>query len=569
MSGFVDGSAGAGIGLLAPVMGSETDDTLVATAAGDVLMGMGGRDWLEAAFNAVTLDGGDHADTLRHVIDMEIWDGPADPFLAVQNGGAGNDDMSVVIDVFNPSGIDIDVLVDGGAGRDTIDVRVGSVSYGSSNSVTSINGGGGDDVITASLAGMVIGGTSVIVSRIDGGGGDDVITSSSGSAPENLEAHLDEIIRGGSGNDTISVRHSPGGDGAYEAYPFTSKAVLLGGIGNDEITFDGSFSFDNSSPHFDTVLNGGGGADVLRASLMATPYAIGYTNDALIETILLGGAGSDVLRIEQSFGGHGTIISSSRMAGGAGNDDLWSSISLTGLSNGPVESDQTLLGGGGDDSLSLEVTAANYAGFEPTDNVDLRAVLKGGGGADRLTLLYQIAPDGESDGQAVALLDGGTGNDVLTARLEVHGSVAGRAVLLGGAGNDSLTVDMGENNLLSGGVGDDTMTGGSGSDIFEFIAGVDEGSDVIRGWDPLQDALNIHLSTGPVADSGAPGLADDLDALALFVDDGTDVTVTLSGGTVIRFEGAGTGSVSGFADLVADPLTQLLSDPGLQDMLLA
>ncbi|MCA8880034.1 MAG: hypothetical protein KDA73_08765, partial [Rhodobacteraceae bacterium] len=63
-----------------------------------------------------------------------------------------------------------------------------------------------------------------------------------------------------------------------------------------------------------------------------------------------------------------------------------------------------------------------------------------------------------------------------------------------------------------------------------------------------------------IADAGAPGLLDDLDAMASFRDQGAgqDVVVSLGQGTTLIFEGLGTGSVASFADLVADADTQLI-----------
>ena len=63
-----------------------------------------------------------------------------------------------------------------------------------------------------------------------------------------------------------------------------------------------------------------------------------------------------------------------------------------------------------------------------------------------------------------------------------------------------------------------------------------------------------------MADQGVPGVADDLDAITTVLDAGAgmDVTVAFDSGTVLVFEGRGTGAVGSLADLVDDPLTQLV-----------
>ena len=63
---------------------------------------------------------------------------------------------------------------------------------------------------------------------------------------------------------------------------------------------------------------------------------------------------------------------------------------------------------------------------------------------------------------------------------------------------------------------------------------------------------------------GAAGLADDIDALITTYSDfgpGTDRYIVLSSGTYIQFNdtGMGPGTFTSIADMVADPLTQLIA----------
>ena len=60
------------------------------------------------------------------------------------------------------------------------------------------------------------------------------------------------------------------------------------------------------------------------------------------------------------------------------------------------------------------------------------------------------------------------------------------------------------------------------------------------------------LSFAGISDAGAPGLADDLDAISTFIDLGpaNDVVIDLASGSQIIFAGRGTGEVDSWADLL-------------------
>jgi hypothetical protein len=141
----------------------------------------------------------------------------------------------------------------------------------------------------------------------------------------------------------------------------------------------------------------------------------------------------------------------------------------------------TLLGGDGNDRL------LGWAGRDRLDGGNGNDVLQGGGGPDQLiggqgtdTVTYAdhasdvtAAPDGKSDSGSVGEddtvdpsvenLTGGSGNDTLT------GSAAGN-VIAGGAGADRL-LGGGGNDVLEGGAGNDALVGMSGKDVKEGGAG--------------------------------------------------------------------------------------------------
>lgn len=107
-------------------------------------------------------------------------------------------------------------------------------------------------------------------------------------------------------------------------------------------------------------------------------------------------------------------------------------------------------------------------------------------------------PDGPTDPQSDPMLDGGTPDDLLRARVEMADQLgpvtedaftggfgddtltggAGQDALFGNEGNDSLSGEAGADEIY-GDTGDDTLAGGDGSD---FLSGGD-GNDALDGGD--------------------------------------------------------------------------------------
>ena len=136
------------------------------------------------------------------------------------------------------------------------------------------------------------------------------------------------------------------------------------------------------------------------------------------------------------------------MSGGVGNDVLAATAEATATLGGRAIATNTLDGGEGDDELSA---SAEANGQEAT---------------------------------ATNTLDGGACDDALLAEIiGEHGS----SRLFGDARDDHLTVIGGEDNLLDGGAGDDTLVGSEGDDTLVGGAGDDDylfefgfGLDLIR-----------------------------------------------------------------------------------------
>ena len=207
------------------------------------------------------------------------------------------------------------------------------------------------------------------------------------------------------------------------------------------------------APSFDDEIDGGGGDDAMYGGSGSDVLHGGDGNDRIEgdfgEWALFAGVAPDVLaRIEAAFGEPG---------------------------------DDVLYGDAGDDVL---IDASG--GFDE---------LHGGDGNDTLV---SIDREGEA---AFNLLDGGAGDDVLTA----SGDPGGYDVLLGGAGNDLLETNRAGH--LEGGFGDDRYRAYSGT-LFDL------------GGDDRLDGAGIWLPTGVSADEiqatfGGIDIYDTFEAIVL------------------------------------------------------
>lgn len=306
----------------------------------------------------------------------------------------------------------------------------------------------------------------------------------------------------------------------------------------------------------DVLVDGLGGNDTLTVDTQAAPAgdqpdSVDMGSDDVSET------GND--RVD--FSRYTKPDGDSRITGGPGNDvEIAGSASTTfEMGNVPDGSDQ-LIGGPGPDE-------ADYSNRSAALTLNAADGLANDGAA------------GENDniGATVDELDGGAGNDTLTAA-----PVAG-ADLTGGAGNDSLTGGPGEDrieggagiNVISAGGGDDfvfgsldgtdTVDGGPGDDVIEAGTGADD----LRGGDGFdfveilggEAALlgpsqlpNLSVTLDDVANDGAPGQGANVhsDIEDLETGDGND-TVVGSGAPeqIFTFGGNDTVTPGGGSDQVS------------------
>lgn len=303
-----------------------------------------------------TVEGAGGSDTISILVS---GDGAVTSTRLVGQGGG---------DLITLSGADIDDgFLLGGAGSDTIqdlglgaldntEVKAGDGSdfiffsgEGNLSGGTTIAGGSGADSITLSVAGItgstidagsgldtitVGSGTLLSAASIFGGGGNDNVFLS-GVMGRDTEVNGDSTVNGG-GNDTITI----GEMGA--------ATTVQGKGGDDEITVSGVSVLGSAAR-----LNAGAGSDEI---------TVGHLGNS---SYVLGANGSDQITFSGFAGDKGKVL------GGSGAD----TITFSGIGADQASSN-SVYGGGGTDSISLDQGAADFKG---TGNV-----IYGGAGADTI-----------------------------------------------------------------------------------------------------------------------------------------------------------------------------------------
>ncbi|MNS16999.1 Bifunctional hemolysin/adenylate cyclase precursor [compost metagenome] len=434
---FPDPESGLGLGYVWVEGTTYTitggDDIFIGGSAGDTLSGMVGWDWLDGRAGNDLLYGGAGNDVLL--------------------GGAGNDQLF--------GGSDDDYLA-GGDGNDIL------------------NGEDGDDILVGGLGADTLNG---------GAGNDTFIIEGNGHG---------DIMDGGAGSNTMSFERADRGvyislrsntldralDGSFH-YNYTRQNTW-GVIGSD-------FADEIRGGAYADVLKGGDGDDLLW----------GFNGDDLIE----GGAGADDINGEggvdtasyqnsnagvfidltagEAFGGHATgdkIAGIENLIGSRFADELKGDAGINRIESGA-----------GDDWIVATKGADTYLGGEGVDTVDYSS-----GFATGVSTYQQWVDDGyeewdDWEKRWVWVEMGGHYETVTSNRLglQVSGGVAswraadgtagehslvGVEHIIGTAGADTISL-TGADEYITAGKGNDTLSGGGGSDTYYFNLG--DGADII------------------------------------------------------------------------------------------
>jgi Ca2+-binding RTX toxin-like protein len=429
-------------------IGTEFDDTLVATGAGfrTVLSGFGGNDTLAGGTLNDLLTGGPGADTISGNEGNDIL-----------RGNDGNDLMS---------GGDGDDYLIGGLGADSLAGGNGSDTASYADRGTSVE---------ASLVGSTQDGdTYTFIENLEGGGGDDTLRGDGGANTLTGGYGMDTLI-GGAGPDTLLGFFTSGSEGAPDTASYEERAtpVVTGlvGVHQDGDTYDDIQNLTGGGGN--DTLSGDGGANIL----------VGLNG----ADTLIGGAGADTLR-----GGAANGAADASIDVASYSDRAVSVIaSLTGVKpDGDVYSDiNGLEGGSGNDTLTGNSLANELRGLAGND------VLIGGADADVL--------DGGPGTGDIASYEDGPGVDADLAsgdnfHNDVYSSIEG---LRGGGGPDFLRGDGGP-NMLDGGDGNDELIGGLGADTLIGGAGFNTAS-YQDGRPPavgVPDGIYLNLAAPPGPD---------------------------------------------------------------------
>ena len=321
-----------------------------------------------------------------------------------------------------------------------------------------IFGGSGNDIIVATGYG----------GWLFGGSGDDTIRGS------DTDSNLTERLYGGSGADTID---GGGGDD-----------FIIGGEGDDTLTggegADIFFFWEGHGSDTITDFNSAGGDRIHLTNFDET-----ITWDVLstkITTVTDGNNMVTGVRIDLSDWGGGTIT----LDGITSVSDVTADMFVLDRIVGDNDSDDTLQGGTSADTMTGGTGADTFVFDEESGADTITDFSKAEGDKIDLTSFSQAITWDVLSTKITVVTD--ENNIAVGVRIDLSEWGGGTIVLDGITAVSDVTVDMfvlhaltgsdGVDDVLRGGTTDDTMTGGTGADIFVFVEG--HGDDTITDFNP-------------------------------------------------------------------------------------
>ncbi|WP_246622694.1 M10 family metallopeptidase, partial [Rhizobium laguerreae] len=551
LAGNVENLSFAGTGPFAGT-GNNLDNVITGGAANDTLSGGAGNDTLDGGAGADSLIGGAGDDT--YSVDnagdsvTEAADEGTDTVrttLASYTLGSDVENLTYIGTVaFVGTGNDLANTIRGAAGADILDGKVGAdiLIGGVGNDTYIVDDVGevvteglnaGTDLIKTALSIYTLGnnvenllytgsasftGTgNALANTITGGAGNDLLDGGAGN----------DTLAGGGGNDIYVVDNardvineavSAGTDEIRTALAAYSIAAL---VNVENLIYTGSASFigtGNALANTITggashdVLNGGAGADSLIGGAGDDTYFVDNAADSVVENT---DEGSDTVR---------TTLASYMLGSDVENLTYIGTVAFVGTGN---SLDNTITGGAAIDTLSGGVGNDMLNGAAGADR------LIGGAGGD--TYIVDNAGDlvTENANEGVDTVRMNLSAYTLGANVE-NLTYIGTAtfvgtgnlldnVITGGVGADSLAGAAG-NDTLIGGSGADKMSGGMGDDVYVvdiatdiMIENVNEGTDTVR------TALSIYTLGNNVENLTYTGSAS-------FTGTGNALANTITGG---------------------------------------
>lgn len=493
--------------IMANIVGSSTDDTLIGTSEADNIWGLAGDDNLNGIGGDDFIYGGAGNDILTSSSGFDRLDGGDgdDKFALIGVGGAvaggdGFDTLSINLRTTSQA-----VIFNGEKGHGIVgdgSTHESQIFFRDIERLELITGNGNDRILGATTD-----------DSISTGGGNDLIGPYfSGDSGTSMLG--DDYVDAGPGYDTITDTLGNnrlfGGDGDDAITTTLSSAEIDGGNGNDRLYLSDAARTEGTTIDF---VQGTSSTGSLIRGFESVNIELGAGNDRIIatnlsSTIIRAGEGDNYIEgsngVDYIVTGSGDDV----MIGGD-RDDILISVGGTDLLIGGDGNDilhdaslnaedgfTTINGGTGDDTILV---------YYPEGSVD------GGGGIDTLNLSsYPPAEPVHFDATAGTmgtgftfanvenfLVAGGASDDILRGAggIDFLAGNDGNDIIAGGAGNDELW----------GGSGADQMTGGDGADMFRFWSdtyfgtGIDhitdfdtQSGDVLRIIGPATTVTGIH-----------------------------------------------------------------------------
>ncbi|QTD34945.1 beta strand repeat-containing protein [Pseudomonas fluorescens] len=416
---------------MAVINGTNGADTLNGTSGDDEINGLAGNDFIRGSAGADKIDGGDgNADTVDYSASSEAVNVNL-AGLASTGGDAQGDTLTNIEKVI------------GSAFNDTFTAQKGGLTF---------EGGAGNDVYILDNGGTVI---------EQAGGGDDEVRSSFGQIY--LSANVERLTYTGTG--------------AFVGWGNAGDNIITGGVGND-------------------LLYGGAGADQFIGGAGIDTASYGDSTVGVSINLKTGvnsgiAAGDTYTGIERILGSNGndTFVADSRVFafdGGTGTADVVDystsadAINVDIRSTGPGRAG---IGGDAEGDTLQNIDKVIGTAFNDTFNLDsATATFEGGAGDDVYVL---------NGGGGTVIEQAGGGNDEVRSNFgQIYlGANVERLTYTGtsaftGWGNAS-------DNVITGGIGNDTLYGGAGADQFIGGAGVDT-----VGYEDSPVGVTINLKTG-------------------------------------------------------------------------
>ena len=485
----------------------EDDGTVAGAAFTDfsILQGLGGEDTftLNGGRNTGSIDGGAGTDSLN----LDNFDNATNITAPDAGNSAGVDagdatgvaSFTSIGNVTGGSEADDFVFADGASLSGILDGGAGSNSLTENSADNVLNVTGND----SGTADNITGGFTGIGSLDGGAGADDITISAAGDLSGNVDGSAgdDEIIfqEGGiiqgnvdGGADTDLLDYSAFTSAVNVDLEAGTATSITGSVSNIENATGGSAADTLTGDGNANVLNGGGGNDTIDGN--GGPDTMS------------GGDGDDFFIWNNTDG-------SDMIDGNADNDSL--QVNLDGAADNLNISDADGAGAG----TRLDITRTTPGVF--TLDVDTVENLEVNAGAMNDTVTFTNDVSGTSLDTTV--INGGDGNDTLDANL------ANEPVTLNGEGGDDSLTGGSMSDLLDGGSGDDTLTGGGsldtllgedGDDLFIWNNG--DATEPVRGGSGFDtqrvnanDGLGDELTIGRISDVVNPGPDDFTDRVSI------------------------------------------------------